>query len=126
MHKIKLTLLLLFGATSGLLACPYRIINDSKEPLIVIDPNSEKAFYIEPSKAAMIDISIRGRFIKHIRKEKLAFYVAGKQPGTFLKRFLLTEGYCSEGVTTLKLSDVERLVIYPTRQRSVKSLTLEK
>ncbi len=121
MLKLTLFLFFLLGFMQGLIACPYTIINDSKEPLFVTNPHSVQALYLEPSKSGRINPTIPGRVARYITKEKLNFYVpSGKNGGAFSKRFEFTEHACSEDETTLKLSDIEKFVTKPTKRWTIK------
>ena len=119
----------LFLVPSLLFSCPFTITNDSKSPILIMNPNDKVVLHLEQNKTGVIDASIPGWFLKYFVSEKLDLYIFNKQLGLFEKRYQLKEAYCVKDFKTanaLKLSKITALVKNPTDRLSVEMIVPRK
>ena len=102
---------------AGMHACPFTIVNDSSDPIMVVDPHSQSAIYVKPKKSLIIDPTIHSMW-QYIRNEKLDFYVESEN-NVFYKKYQLTEKYCAPEGNKLHFSELEKLYKTPTKRFSV-------
>jgi len=133
--KILLTLTLITMLTGlNLRACPFKITNDSKAQILVVNPNGGQAIRIEPQKTLVIDPTINGTFLWVIPwgwfyNEKLNIYLQDEKDGTFYLAYQLTEKYCVKDFETknrLSLSAIKKLHKKPTDRLQVKVFEKQK
>jgi len=120
MKQVIHSVLVVFAATlyAGVHACPFTIVNDSSDPIMVVDPHGQSAIYIKRGKSLVIDPTIHSMW-KYIRNEKLDFYVESEN-NVFHKKYQLVEAYCvTEEENELRFSELEKLLKKPTDRLSV-------
>ncbi len=110
----------------GMQACQFKIKNDGKSKLFVLDPHSGRAVYISPNKFATIDPTLKG-WVQYWKSEQLDFLVEYK-PNKYHRKYRLTEKYCvaDPKANELAFSDIERLSTNPTDRLTVQAFKLIK
>ena len=119
MKQVIHSVLVVFAATlyAGVHACPFTIVNDSSDPIMVVDPHDRSAIYIKPKMSLIIDPTIHSWW-KYIRNEKLDFYVESEN-NIFYKQYRFVEAYCTTEENKLHFSELEKLYKTPTKRFSV-------
>ena len=98
-----------------------KIVNDSKNPIIILDPNNQQARYLEPGKSNVIDPTIRKFPQKYLSwlglaaGETINFYLQNHY-NEFYLGYQLREKYC-DTTETISMSTIKKWVEHPSSDR---------
>lgn len=98
-----------------------KIVNDSNNPIIILDPNNQQARYFEPGKSNVIDPTIRKFLQKYlswlglVAGETINFYMQDNY-NEFYLGYQLREKYC-DTTETISLSTIKKWVDHPPSDR---------
>jgi hypothetical protein len=96
-------LLIFIVVSSSVYAWPLNITNDLKTNIIMVDHHNNQAVFIRPGFSAIIDPTIY-TWQKHFKKEKFeVFYQVKIKSSQYLRRYEVTENYCTDNPDDNKL-----------------------
>jgi len=104
-----------------IICCPIKIVNDSENPIIILDTNNQQARYLEPGKSSIIDPTIRKFPQKYlswfglVTGETIDFYIQDSK-NEFYLGYRLHEKYC-DTTETISLSTIKKWVDHPPADR---------